>query len=223
MNLPNEIIISILKELDKFGNLYSCLFVSHNFYYLTLPILYKAPLITSAKALRIFICTITKKNCAISNFQINNSKFTLKSPGNYVEEINLKYIPHRWLDVKTNHLLSILNSCPNIHTLNLNTCKCLQDKTIRSIARLYGLRFKVLDISFCKSITDETIIDLAEYCPNLEQLDLTGCELVTERSISQIIQKCKRLKFLDITGCEETVGLNVSRAGLNIFGIQYYP
>jgi len=57
----------------------------------------------------------------------------------------------------------------------------------------------------------------------LEQLDLTGCELVTERSISQIIQKCKRLKFLDITGCEETVGLNVSRAGLNIFGIQYYP
>lgn len=223
MILPNEIIFSILNELEKFESLYSCLFVSHNFYYLTLPILYRAPLITSAKALRIFICTITKKNCAINKFQISNLTSELKSPGNYVEEINLKYIPHRWLDVKTNHLLSILNACPNIHTLSLNTCKCLQDKTIRSIAKLYGLQFKVLDISFCKSITDETVLDLAEYCPNLEELDLTGCELVTEKSISQIIKKCKRLKFLDITGCEETVGLNVSRSGLNIFGIQYYP
>jgi len=164
MILPNEILISILKELDKFGNLYSCLLVSHNFYYLTLPILYKAPLITSAKSLRIFINTITKKNCAINNFQINDYLIEeLKSPGNYVEEINLKYIPHRWLDVKTNHLLSILNACPNIHTLNLNTCKCLQDKTIRSIAKLYGLQFRVLDISFCKSITDETILDLGKY------------------------------------------------------------
>lgn len=65
--------------------------------------------------------------------------------------------------------------------------------------------------------------NVAEYCPNLEELDLTGCELVTEKSISQIIKKCKRLRFLDITGCEDTVGLNISRAGLHVFGIQYYP
>ncbi|ORX47312.1 RNI-like protein [Piromyces finnis] len=223
MILPNEILISILKELDKFGNLYSCLLVSHNLYYLTLPILYKAPLITSAKSLRIFINTITKKNCAINSFPFNCYIKELKPPSNYVEEVNLKYIPHRWLDVKTDHLLSILNACPNIHTLNLNTCKCLKDKTIRSIVKLYGLQFKALDISFCNSITDETIIDLAEHCPNLEELDLTGCELVTEKSISQIIKKCKRLKFLDITGCEETIGLNISKVGLNVFGIQYYP
>jgi len=224
MILPNEILISILKELDKFDSLYSCLLVSRNFYYLSIPILYRAPLITSAKSLRIFINTITKRDCAVNTFKFSGYTIEkLKSPGNYVEEINLKYIPHRWLDVKTNHLLSILNACPNTHTLNLNTCKCLQDKTIRSIAKLYGLQFKVLDISFCKSITDETVLDLAEYCPNLEELDLTGCELVTEKSILQIIKKCKRLRFLDITGCEETVGLNISRAGLNIFGIQYYP
>lgn len=214
--LPNEIILMILKELDNFSNLFYCTLVSRTFYQLTLPILYRAPFITSAKSLRIFIYSITKKNQCI------RLKFK-KTLGEYVEEINLKYIPHRWLDVKTHHLLTILNSCPNIHTLNLNTCKGLQDTTIRTIARDYGLQFKVLDISFCKCITDETVFNLAKYCPNLEQLDLTGCELVTEKSINQVIKKCKRLKFLDITGCEETIGLNISRSGLSIFGIQYYP
>lgn len=53
-----------------------------------------------------------------------------------------------------------------------------------------------LDVSFCREITDFSIITLADQCPNLKFLNLTGLSRITDEGMRAICAKCWHLVTL---------------------------
>lgn len=61
-------------------------------------------------------------------------------------------------------------------------------------------RLKVVNMSYCSSITDESLHSLAQL-RDLVQLELRACSQVTSVGISYIAASCKHLKELDVKRC----------------------
>ena len=55
-----------------------------------------------------------------------------------------------------------------------------------------------VDVSFCRDITDNAIVTLAESCPNLKHLNLCGLSRVADRGIQALCSKCWRLESLNL-------------------------
>lgn len=55
-----------------------------------------------------------------------------------------------------------------------------------------------LSLAGCHNISDEAILQVAEYCKRLEHLDLRACGLVSDLSLSSIALNCPRLRHLNV-------------------------
>lgn len=61
-------------------------------------------------------------------------------------------------------------------------------------------RLKVVNLSYCASITDESLHQLAQL-RDLLQLELRACNQVTSVGITYIAASCKHLRELDVKRC----------------------
>lgn len=61
-------------------------------------------------------------------------------------------------------------------------------------------RLKVVNVSYCESITDASLHSLASI-RDLLQLELRACRQVTSIGISHIAASCKHLRELDVKRC----------------------
>ena len=76
---------------------------------------------------------------------------------------------------------------------------CTDDIIIR-IAK-FCPQLRTISLCYVTSLTDIAVIALSEHCPRLEELDI-GCSLaVTESAILQLLQRCKRMKQLIVSRC----------------------
>ncbi|KAI8077050.1 hypothetical protein BDF21DRAFT_439162 [Thamnidium elegans] len=55
-----------------------------------------------------------------------------------------------------------------------------------------------LSLAGCHNISDEAILQVAEYCKRLEHLDLRACGLVSDVSLSSIALNCPKLRHLNV-------------------------
>lgn len=104
------------------------------------------------------------------------------------------------LEILFQHYSSLrsLTLCNNAYILNLNV-----DLLVRSCPSLVEL-----DISGCKSITDETLRVIAVCCTNLESVNLSKCFRLRGGGVNLLVTSCKRLKTLNLTRCRFLNDLN---------------
>ena len=57
---------------------------------------------------------------------------------------------------------------------------------------------KSLDISYCRSISDDSIEALAKKCTNLEFLNLSGLNRITDEGAKSITHNCWKLTYLSL-------------------------
>lgn len=62
------------------------------------------------------------------------------------------------------------------------------------------VRLKVINLSYCESITDASLHSLASL-RDLLQLELRACRQVTSKGLSYIAASCKNLRELDVKRC----------------------
>lgn len=132
--------------------------------------------------------------------------------------------------------LSVLSqNCSKMQTLNLFCCPNFTDVGLISLCKLQHLsdiclaRCKISDIGvkqlakegrlqhlslcYCREITDDSIIDLAKYCPNLTSLNLASCFKVTSASVLEFYRNAdNRIKRIHL----KVFGTKVSRKEIQI-------
>jgi hypothetical protein len=78
---------------------------------------------------------------------------------------------------------------------------------------------KHLSISGFRNITDSSIIKIAEYCYNLKELNLSRCR-VTDRSMIRIAEGCHNMECLHMSGCKSITDVSVVKIAENCLNMK---
>uniref|UniRef100_A0A671M3P6 F-box/LRR-repeat protein 20-like n=1 Tax=Sinocyclocheilus anshuiensis TaxID=1608454 RepID=A0A671M3P6_9TELE len=117
--------------------------------------------------------------------------------------------------------------CPELVTLNLQTCSQITDEGLITICRgchrLQSLcvsgcanitdtilnalgqncpRLRILEVARCSQLTDVGFTSLARNCHELEKMDLEECVQITDGTLIQLSIHCPRLQVLSLSHCE---------------------
>uniref|UniRef100_T1J4F5 Uncharacterized protein n=1 Tax=Strigamia maritima TaxID=126957 RepID=T1J4F5_STRMM len=110
-------------------------------------------------------------------------------------------------------LREVIHGIPDLESLSLSGCYNVLDESLaQAINRPLSSLVK-LNLSLCKQITDETLLNLAQYCPNLEVLDLAGCDRITNSGLLFVSKRLCRLVNLNLRSCR-----HVSDSGIAALG-----
>jgi hypothetical protein len=93
----------------------------------------------------------------------------------------------------TNVLQRFANGCSNLKILGVLGEQTLNIDFIVAFARKHP-DLQCLDLRF-SSITDETLIEITQLCPNLRRLSLDGCKHITDASITLIQESLPLLQI----------------------------
>jgi hypothetical protein len=176
--------------------------------------------LTDLKCLNLHSCSnITNKTItAIAKYQQNIRKLILS------ENLSINDVA----------VIELLRKCRYISYLNINSCPHLSNQTIQSIglycSQLEWLdisqrvwktlhpisdhsvtfllrnchKLELLDISYCKSLSDTIIENISKYCRLLKSLSINGLDRITRTSITHLVNlrnKYKNLQWLQIANC----------------------
>ncbi|XP_057325039.1 F-box/LRR-repeat protein 20 [Microplitis mediator] len=95
-----------------------------------------------------------------------------------------------------------------LESLRLRSCDQLTNAGLRSLNNQINL--KVLDISFCTRVTDQSLICICQNLLNLESLNIRRCRAITDYGVSQL-RLLKKLIELDISECEQLTGACITQ------------
>ena len=109
----------------------------------------------------------------------------------------------------------LLEKTTNMHALCLSALPLLDAGLEMAFMRLHQHQaLAVLDLSFCDDVTDNALVQVAQYCPALEVLDISGCVNVGDIGIASIGSSCAALKVLKMQLCTAP-----TKAGLATIGV----
>ena len=111
----------------------------------------------------------------------------------YFSDRFLSKYPVSSQNVGDSALCTFSQTCCNIETLDLSSCKKLSDKTFHCLAQ-HCTKLASLNISSCSALTDASLRAIGQGCPTLTSLNLSWCELITQAGIALIAQGCRKLK-----------------------------
>lgn len=98
-------------------------------------------------------------------------------------------------------LRELVNGIPNLESLNLSGCYNLSDSALDTAFNRDIAGLKVLNISLCKDVTDNSLGRIATHCKNLEHLELGGCTKITNTGLLLISWGLKKIRSLNLRSC----------------------
>ncbi|XP_055379384.1 F-box/LRR-repeat protein 14 [Condylostylus longicornis] len=88
-----------------------------------------------------------------------------------------------------------------LESLGLQDCQRLSDEALGHIAQ--GLTsLKVINLSFCVSVTDSGLKHLAKM-PELQELNLRSCDNISDIGMAYLTEGCTGLTCLDVSFCDK--------------------
>ncbi|KRX05466.1 hypothetical protein PPERSA_04503 [Pseudocohnilembus persalinus] len=152
---------------------------------------------------------------------------------------NIQEIDLSETDITDDVIKELALSCPRLRAINISRCRNLTSQGIQfflekkannltKFESSYNLiqindqilsplkkasHLLVLDLSFCKDITDETLAYIQDSEASLEQLKLSGCENIKNQYLIQIIQNSRQsLTHIDLSQCpQKEIGKEVCK------------
>nr|KYP57841.1 DNA repair protein rhp7 [Cajanus cajan] len=106
-----------------------------------------------------------------------------------------------YLDKLTDLSIGYLaNSCRTLHTLKL--CRNpFSDEAIAAFLEITGESLKELSLNNIKKVDHQTTLSLARHAKNLQILDLSWCRNLTDNELGFIVDSCLSLRLLKLFGC----------------------
>ncbi|KAL7269795.1 SCF ubiquitin ligase complex subunit [Rhizina undulata] len=99
-------------------------------------------------------------------------------------------------------VISLANNCPQLLELDLHKCHCITDEAVMQL--FLNLRqLRELRLAFCEQLTDTAFLQLPpnKTYDSLRVLDLTNCECLTDESVDKIITIAPRLRQIVLAKC----------------------
>jgi len=122
-----------------------------------------------------------------------------------------------------------LTSKSNVNTLKNASCKNTEvadiiPQTLKINYRMQDTsprhsHMRILHLSFCPNIGDDSVKEIADFCPDLREVYFSRSFLITDSSIQYLLKKCVYLKVLDISGGStftDKVLISVANYGNNL-------
>jgi len=95
-----------------------------------------------------------------------------------------------------------------LRVVNVGGCYSISDVSLRVIANLHLVHVNLA----MTTITDESLILIANRCPFLLSINLYGAQHITHRGVSILLQSCRKLTSINLRGTSIGVdGLGVLR------------
>jgi F-box and leucine-rich repeat protein GRR1 len=174
--LPPELLITIFSKLGSTSDLKHCMLVSKSWARNSVDLLWHRPLCDNWKHLLNVVASVRKTDGSFAYYDL-------------VKRLNLSQIH----DQISDGTLQPFIHCKRIERLTLTNCKRLTDSGVSDLIR--GNRsLLALDISFLESITDHTLLTVADNCVRLQGLNITGCPKVTDDSLVPVSENCRHVK-----------------------------
>ncbi|KAF7152061.1 hypothetical protein RHSIM_Rhsim01G0029400 [Rhododendron simsii] len=150
-------------------------------------------------------CQVTLKELTLRNWQITDTYI-----GNLAQYLsNLTFIDVKGCFGFTSvTFYTLMKSCPLLEILKMTHTSGQEMDTFSADYVLINYRIRHLDISKNMWLTDQTLKNFGQVCPNLQFLDVSDCSYLTNSGIGEVLRRCPAITQLNING------LSVS----NIFG-----
>ena len=104
--------------------------------------------------------------------------------------------------------LKALSGCSKLSSLKIGICMRISDEGLIHIGK-YCPELRDIDLYRSGAISDEGVTQIAQGCPMLESINLSYCTEITDISLMSL-SKCAKLNTLEVRACP-----SVSSAGLS--------
>ncbi|BFZ63753.1 SCF ubiquitin ligase complex subunit [Saitoella coloradoensis] len=101
-------------------------------------------------------------------------------------------------------------SSPSLRILDLTSCARITDDTIARIVNS-AQKLRNLVLAKCPNISDRGCTYIARLGKNLHYLHLGHCSAITDRGAITIAQHCQRIRYLDLACCSQISDNSVQR------------
>ncbi|KAG0745786.1 hypothetical protein G6F57_003572 [Rhizopus arrhizus] len=96
--------------------------------------------------------------------------------------------------------------------LDIYICDHFNRQTLQPFLKHHNLIY--LSLAGCHLISDDSVLQVAQNCPQLEHLDLRACGQVSDISISAIAMHCPRLRHLNVGRIRDREKITIRSIGL---------
>ncbi|BCR83648.1 putative ubiquitin ligase complex F-box protein GRR1 [Aspergillus chevalieri] len=104
--------------------------------------------------------------------------------------------------VTSESITALINALRSLRELRLQDCKNIDDSAFLSIPDYLMLdTLRVLDLTSCDLITDESVERIVNAAPRLRNLVLSKCRLITDRAVLSICRLGKNLHYVHLGHC----------------------
>ncbi|KAI8337337.1 hypothetical protein BD560DRAFT_485185 [Blakeslea trispora] len=189
-NIPSEILLSILSQLDSRHDLISCAQVCKLWSYFATELLWHKPNLEVLK----------NSHRWTTFFSIIQAKTTIFPYALFVRRINLSNLSGMIEDL---HVMA-LRYCERLERLTLAGCSSLTDIGLCTLIEGVGATLISIDLSDLEKITDKTVQQTAHACPQLQGLNLSMSKPqygITDAGIQQLAYHCTNLRRVRLNRC----------------------
>lgn len=104
--------------------------------------------------------------------------------------------------VTSESITALINALRSLRELRLQDCKNIDDSAFLSIPDYLMLdTLRVLDLTSCDLITDESVERIINAAPRLRNLVLSKCRLISDRAVLSICRLGKNLHYVHLGHC----------------------
>ncbi|RDD40315.1 F-box/LRR-repeat protein 7 [Trichoplax sp. H2] len=137
-----------------------------------------------------------------------------------LQEFTMAYVPTTTSEtIGDEVLVHIATRCPNVHTIHCSQCN-VSDDGIISI--LEGCKSMIsIDLSGCLNISNRTISTIASrHGDSICYLDISGCSKIDSQAAKMIAYNCKNIISLNLGQCYKLSNDDISRLAANLKHIE---
>jgi len=115
----------------------------------------------------------------------------------------------------------VFENCTQLRELRLACCTNLTDKSFtKTMPALYE-QLRVLDLTSCALITDQTLLKIAHSTPKLRNLVLAKCGNITDEGVCHITRLGKHLHYLHLGHCSRITDSSITHLARNCTRLRY--
>ncbi|KAN0061017.1 SCF ubiquitin ligase complex subunit [Thecaphora frezii] len=103
----------------------------------------------------------------------------------------------------------------HLRILDLTSCNSITDDTVEGIVANVP-RIKNLILAKCTRLTDESVYSISKLGKNLHYLHLGHVSNITDRAVTHLARSCTRLRYIDLACCPHLTDLSVFELAANL-------
>lgn len=108
-----------------------------------------------------------------------------------------------------------LAMCEQLRVLDLTSCSNITDDTVRGIIN-QAPRLRNISLAKCIRLTDEAVYAISALGRNLQYLHLAHVSQITDRAVIHLAHTCTRIRYLDLACCVQLTDASVGEIATNL-------